>query len=83
MRGSPSQNGLTTSRAAPELCVQDKQQGNTGSVGQIARRVPWVALGRAAGITAIVAGLTITFTSTTVSIVNPLKPRTETGGIVS
>ena len=70
MRGSPSQNGLTTSRAAPELCVQDKQQGNTGLVGQVARYAPWVALRRAAGVAVIVASLTITFTSATVTIVN-------------
>ena len=52
---------------APSFCVQDKQLGNTGSVRHVARRVPRIALGRIAGITANITGITITSASAAIT----------------
>ena len=70
MRGSPSQNALTTSGPRPSFCVQDKQQGNTGSIGHIARRVPWDAFGHVAGIIVTIADIIITFDGAAITVVD-------------
>ena len=54
----------------PSFYVQGKQVRSTESIGQVARLVPRITLGRVTGIAATSAGITITSTSTTITIVD-------------
>ena len=54
----------------PSFCVQDKQLGNTGSVGHVTRRVLRIAPRRVAGIAATIASITITSTGAAITIID-------------